>query len=42
LAQLFLSVATDKSYASGRVIGHRLCGMTHIKHRGGFEGQGAV
>jgi class 3 adenylate cyclase/tetratricopeptide (TPR) repeat protein len=30
LAQLFLSVATDKSYASGRVIGHRLCGMTHI------------
>jgi class 3 adenylate cyclase/tetratricopeptide (TPR) repeat protein len=30
LAQLFLTVASDKSYASGRVIGHRLCGMTHI------------
>jgi class 3 adenylate cyclase/predicted ATPase len=30
LAQLFLTVASDKSYASGRVIGHRLCGMTYI------------
>ena len=30
LAQLFLTVASDKSYASGRVIGHRLCGMTQI------------
>jgi tetratricopeptide (TPR) repeat protein len=30
LAQLFLSLATDKSYDSGRVIGHRLLGMTLI------------
>jgi tetratricopeptide (TPR) repeat protein len=30
LAQLFLKLATDKSYDSGRVIGYRLCGMTHI------------
>lgn len=30
LAQLFLSLATDKSYDSGRVIGHRLMGMTLI------------
>jgi class 3 adenylate cyclase/predicted ATPase len=28
LAQLFLSLATNKSYDSGRVIGHRLMGMT--------------
>ena len=30
LAQLFLKLATDKSYNSGRVIGYRLCGMTCI------------
>jgi class 3 adenylate cyclase/tetratricopeptide (TPR) repeat protein len=30
LAQLFLSLASSKSYDSGRVIGHRLCGMTLV------------
>jgi predicted ATPase len=30
MAQLFLSLATSKSYDSGRVIGHRLCGMTFL------------
>jgi tetratricopeptide (TPR) repeat protein len=30
LAQLFLSMATDKSYDPGRVIGHRLLGMTLV------------
>ena len=35
LAQLFLSLATSKSYDSGRVIGHRLMGMTLL-------GQGAA
>jgi class 3 adenylate cyclase/tetratricopeptide (TPR) repeat protein len=28
MAQLFLQLATSKSFDSGRVIGHRLCGMT--------------
>ena len=30
LARLFHSLASSKSYDSGRVIGHRLLGMTHI------------